>query len=166
MLSCCANAITADVLPLSPRVKCWRAILDKLEPLAGEPPLCVAEVEVSCSGMGSSEDVERLRKELAESILLGDDEMVRRAYRDLLRAGQPRKEIMDEVIRLTASSKKSASKGQSSWSDADSDDPEKPMSEAERERFRKGVAVFLKKLRKRTPQAPAPLSEPRFLRKS
>ena len=48
----------------------------------------------------------------------------------------------------------------------DPDDPETPISEAERERFRKGVAVLLKKLRKRTPQAPAPLSEPRFLRKS
>jgi hypothetical protein len=52
----------------------------------------------------------------------------------------------------------------SPWNDPDA--PEKPMSEAERERFRKGVAVLLKKLRKRTPQAPAPLSEPRFLRKS
>jgi hypothetical protein len=141
------NAITADRYPLSPHVKRWRAILDKLEPLAGEPPRCVAEaeaeveVEVSCNGTGSSEDVERLRKELVEAIRLGDDEGVRRAYRDLLRAGQPRKEIMDEVIRLTTSSKKSASKGQSSWSDADPD-PKRPMSEAERSSSGRGWRCF------------------------
>jgi hypothetical protein len=53
----------------------------------------------------------------------------------------------------------------SPWND-DPDDSERPMSKAEREQFRKGVAVFLKKLRKQSPQAPAPPSEPWFLRKS
>ena len=47
----------------------------------------------------------------------------------------------------------------SPWND-DPDDSERPLSKAEREQFRKGVAVFLKKLRKQSPQAPAPPSEP------
>jgi hypothetical protein len=50
----------------------------------------------------------------------------------------------------------------SPWNDPDA--PEKPMSEAERERFRKGVAVLLKKLREQPPQAPAPPSEVRRAR--
>jgi hypothetical protein len=50
----------------------------------------------------------------------------------------------------------------SPWNDPDA--PEKPMSEVEREQFRKGVAVLLKKLRKQPPQAPAPLSEARRVR--
>ena len=50
--------------------------------------------------MDNSEHIERLRNELVDSIRLGNDDGVRRAYQDLLRAGQPRKEIMDEVIHL------------------------------------------------------------------
>ena len=50
--------------------------------------------------MDNSEQIERLRNELLDSIRLGNDDGVRRAYQDLLRAGQPRKEIMDEVIHL------------------------------------------------------------------
>src|SRR5438067_7555257 len=50
--------------------------------------------------MDNSEEIERLRNELVDSIRLGNDAGVRRAYQDLLRAGQPRKEIMDEVIHL------------------------------------------------------------------
>src|SRR5438477_9320492 len=50
--------------------------------------------------MANSEAIERLRNELVDSIRLGNDAGVRRAYQDLLRAGQPRKEIMDEVIHL------------------------------------------------------------------
>jgi hypothetical protein len=50
--------------------------------------------------MDNSEEIERLRNELVDSIRLGNDAGVRRAYQDLLRAGQPRKEIMDEVIQL------------------------------------------------------------------
>jgi hypothetical protein len=38
------------------------------------------------------------------------------------------------------------------------------MLEVEREQFRKGVAVLLKKLRKQPPQAPAPPSEARRAR--
>jgi hypothetical protein len=170
------HTITADPFPLSPRVKRWRAILDKLEPPAREPASRVTEVEVSCSGMGSSEYVKRLHKELAESIRLGDDEGVRRAYQQLLRAGQPRKEIMDKVIHLATSSQSApqpapvkpigpapameetgiaaqTAKGRwALWRD-DPDPPVNPMSEEERERFRKGVGVLLKKLRARKARA-------------
>src|SRR5947209_7841165 len=54
--------------------------------------------------MGNSEHIDRLRRELAESIRAADDEAVRRAYQDLLRAGHPRKEIMDEVMSLAKAS--------------------------------------------------------------
>jgi hypothetical protein len=165
------NTITADPFPISPSVERWRAILDKLEPPGQEPALRVTEIEASCSGMGSSEYVERLRKELAESIRLKDDEGVRRAYQHLLRAGQPRKEIMDKVIHLhlatsgqsapqpapvkptrpvppmeeTGIAAQTAKRRWAPWSD----DPDPPveLSEEERERFRNGVGVLLKKLR-------------------
>lgn len=54
--------------------------------------------------MGNSEDIDRLRHELADSIRLADDDGVRRAYQDLLRAGHSRKEIMDEVMSLATAS--------------------------------------------------------------
>ena len=54
--------------------------------------------------MDNSEHIERLRNELVDSLRLGNDDGVRRAYQDLLRAGQPRKEIMDEVIHLATAS--------------------------------------------------------------
>jgi hypothetical protein len=169
-----SHTIRAD--PLSPRVVRWRAILDKLQPPAREPASRITEVEVSCGEKSSSEDIERLHKELAEAIRIGDDEGMRRAYQQLLRAGQPRKQIMDKVIHLATSSHSApqpapvkpigpvpameetgiaaqTAKGRGDpWSD-DPDPPVNPMSEEERERFRKGVGVLLKKLRARKARA-------------
>lgn len=56
--------------------------------------------------MDNLEEVVRLRRELAQSIHLADDEAVRRAYQDLLRAGRSRKEIVDELITLAAASQR------------------------------------------------------------
>src|SRR4051812_7564610 len=54
--------------------------------------------------MDNSEEIARLRRELAESVRVADDEAVRRAYQDLLRAGHPRKQIMEEVMSLATAS--------------------------------------------------------------
>jgi hypothetical protein len=168
-----SHTIRAD--PLSPRVVRWRAILDKLQPPAREPASRITEVEVSCGEKSSSEDIERLHKELAEAIRIGDDEGMRRAYQQLLRAGQPRKQIMDKVIHLATSSHSApqpapvkpigpvpameetgiAAQTAKGRGDPWSDDPDQPvkLSEEERERFRKGVGVLLKKLRGRKARA-------------
>ena len=124
--------------------------------------------------MGSSEHIKRLREELATSIRLGDDEGVRRAYQHLLRAGQPRKEIMDEVIYFATSSQfapqpapvkptgpvpameetgSAARTAKGRWAHWRGDPPVDPMSEEERELFRKGVGVLLTKLRARKARA-------------
>ena len=50
----------------------------------------------------SPENVEQLHRELADFIDAKDDEGVRRVYRDLLRAGRSRLEVIDEVIHLVA----------------------------------------------------------------
>ena len=81
--------------------KCCRGAAPTLtpSPARGGRPLG-AGPEARVAGMDNSEHIERLRNELVDSIRLGNDDGVRRAYQDLLRAGQPRKEIMDEVIHL------------------------------------------------------------------
>src|SRR4051812_41528471 len=50
--------------------------------------------------MSAREDLDRLRQELAECIYTEDHEGVRRAYREMLRDGVSRQEVLDEVIRL------------------------------------------------------------------
>jgi hypothetical protein len=50
----------------------------------------------------SPENVEQLHRELADRIDAKDDEGVRRVYRELLRAGRSRLEVIDEVIQLVA----------------------------------------------------------------
>jgi DNA-binding FadR family transcriptional regulator len=44
------------------------------------------------------ESVEKLHRELADFIRAKDDEGLRRVYRELLRTGRSRPEIIDEVI--------------------------------------------------------------------
>src|ERR1051325_4056700 len=54
--------------------------------------------------MDNLEKIDRLRRELAESVRVADDDAVRRAYQDLLRAGHSRKQIMEEVMSLATAS--------------------------------------------------------------
>src|SRR4051794_34148464 len=60
--------------------------------------------------MSAREDLHRLRQELAECIDSEDHDGVRRAYREMLRDGVSRHEVLDEVIRLATQTDKQFSK--------------------------------------------------------
>src|SRR5215472_18477359 len=50
----------------------------------------------------NSQEIGTLYKGFSDAFHAGDDEAVRRIYRELLRLGRPRAEIVDTAVRLSA----------------------------------------------------------------